>query len=104
MTTNGERVALGIIVTLRDILGTPDNVDVTHHAAQVIAEAQRAREDLAQAQSWIAMLEADLSQVTLNMLYNWVVALPDFQDDPLLANDDLLAAIHQEWYEETQPL
>ena len=48
--------------------------------------------------------EADLSQVTLNMLYNWVVALPDFQDDPLLANDDLLAAIHQEWYEETQPL
>ena len=45
--------------------------------------------------------EADLSQVTLNMLYNWVVALPDFKDDPQLANDELLAAIYQEWYEET---
>ena len=46
----------------------------------------------------------DLGQVTLNMLYNWVVALPEFADDPLLANDDLLAAIYQEWYEETHPL
>lgn len=46
----------------------------------------------------------DLSQVTLNMLYNWVIALPDFKDDPDLANDDLLAAIYQEWYEETHPL
>jgi FeS assembly protein IscX len=48
--------------------------------------------------------EVDLSQVTLNMIYNWVVALPEFKDDPLLANDDLLAAIYQEWYEETHPL
>ena len=48
--------------------------------------------------------DADLAQVTLNMIYNWVVALPDFRDDPLLANDDLLAAIYQEWYEETHPL
>ena len=47
---------------------------------------------------------ADLSQVTLNMIYNWVVALPDFKDDPQLANDELLAAIYQEWYEETHPV
>ena len=47
--------------------------------------------------------DTDLSQVTLNMLYNWVVALPDFKDDPQLANDELLAAIYQEWYEETHP-
>jgi FeS assembly protein IscX len=46
----------------------------------------------------------DLSQVTLDMIYNWVVALPEFQDDPQLANDDLLGAIFQEWYEETHPL
>jgi FeS assembly protein IscX len=46
----------------------------------------------------------DLSQVTLNMLYNWVIALPDFKDDPELANDELLSAIYQEWYEETHPL
>ena len=48
--------------------------------------------------------DVDLGQVTLDMIYNWVVALPEFRDDPLLANDDLLMAIYQEWYEETQPL
>ena len=47
---------------------------------------------------------ADLNQVTLNMIYNWVVALPEFKDDPQLANDELLAAIYQEWYEETHPV
>ncbi len=46
----------------------------------------------------------DLSQVTLNMLYNWVLALPEFKDDPELANDELLNAIYQEWYEEIHPL
>ncbi len=46
----------------------------------------------------------DLGAVTLNMLYNWVVALPDFRDDPQLVNDELLTAIYQEWYEETHPL
>ena len=42
----------------------------------------------------------DLSTVTLNMVYDWVLALPDFVDDPQLVNDDLLQAIYQEWYEE----
>lgn len=46
----------------------------------------------------------DLSTVTLNMIYNWAVALPEFKDDPHLANDDLLTAIFQEWLEETAPL
>jgi FeS assembly protein IscX len=47
---------------------------------------------------------ADLSAVTLNMLYNWVIALPDFADDPQLVNDELLQDILREWYEETHPL
>jgi FeS assembly protein IscX len=47
--------------------------------------------------------QIDLSTVTLNMIYNWVVALPDFKDDPQLANDELLAAIFKEWYEEANP-
>ena len=42
----------------------------------------------------------DLSTVTLNMVYDWVLALPNFVDDPQLVNDDLLQAIYQEWYEE----
>jgi len=33
------------------------------------------------------------------MVYNWVISLPDFKDEPELANDDLLEAIYQEWYE-----
>ncbi len=48
--------------------------------------------------------DVDLSAVTLNMVYSWVIALPDFVDDPQLVNDDLLQAIYQEWYEETHPL
>jgi FeS assembly protein IscX len=48
--------------------------------------------------------QADLAQVTLNMIYNWVIAWPEFKDDPALATDELLEAIYQEWYEETHPL
>ena len=44
--------------------------------------------------------DVELSTVTLNMIYNWVIALPDFADDPQLVNDELLQAIYQEWYEE----
>lgn len=47
--------------------------------------------------------DADLNAVTLRMIYNWVIALPEFQDDPQLANDELLTAIFQEWLEERNP-
>lgn len=47
--------------------------------------------------------DVDLSTVTLRMIYNWVVALPEFQDDPQLVNDELLTAIFQEWLEERNP-
>jgi FeS assembly protein IscX len=47
---------------------------------------------------------ANLAEITLNMIYNWTIALPEFKDDPQLANDELLSAIYQEWYEETHPL
>jgi FeS assembly protein IscX len=46
----------------------------------------------------------DFDDITLTMVQNWVLALPGFADDPALANDDLLAAIFQEWYEEVNPL
>lgn len=48
--------------------------------------------------------QVNLEQVTLKMIYNWAVALPNFKDDPQLANDELLSAIYQEWLEETFPL
>ncbi len=51
-----------------------------------------------------ALPNADLNEITLNMIYNWTIALPEFKDDPALVNDELLEAIYQEWYEETHPL
>ncbi len=48
--------------------------------------------------------DADLEQVSLNMVYAWTLALPDFDDEPELANDEILAAIYQEWYEEVNPV
>ena len=48
--------------------------------------------------------DVDLEQVSLNMIYRWTLALPDFIDDPQLANDAVLAAIYQEWFEEVNPV
>ena len=42
----------------------------------------------------------DLEDVSLGMIYCWVIALPEFDDDPDLANEDILMSIFQEWYEE----
>lgn len=44
--------------------------------------------------------QVDLEQVSLGMIYRWVIELPDFDDDPALANDSILMAIYQDWYEE----
>ncbi len=46
----------------------------------------------------------NLEEVSLNMIYRWTVALDDFVDDPVLANDAILSAIYQEWFEEANPL
>ncbi len=42
----------------------------------------------------------NLEEVSLLMIFHWTLDLPDFKDDPELANDDILAAIYQEWFEE----
>lgn len=46
----------------------------------------------------------DIEAVSLQMIYRWTLALPDFDDDPALANDAILTAIVQEWIEEANPL
>lgn len=48
--------------------------------------------------------DVDLEEVSLSMIFRWTVSLPGFQDDPQLANDAILAAIYQEWFEEANPL
>ena len=44
--------------------------------------------------------EVNLEQVSLQQIYRWTLALPDFEDDPLLCNDEILYAIYQDWFEE----
>ncbi len=48
--------------------------------------------------------DLDLEYVSLEMIYNWTIALPEFCDDPELANDRILMAIYQDWFEELNPL
>jgi FeS assembly protein IscX len=44
--------------------------------------------------------DVDLENVSLRMIFDWTVALPYFNDDPALANDEILLAIYQDWFEE----
>jgi FeS assembly protein IscX len=44
--------------------------------------------------------DSNLENVSLGQIYEWTIALPEFEDDLALANDDILAAIYQDWFEE----
>ena len=44
--------------------------------------------------------EVDIEEVTLQQIYGWTLELPEFDDDPALANEDILYSIYQEWFEE----
>jgi FeS assembly protein IscX len=46
----------------------------------------------------------DLKEVSLQDIFEWVTKLSNFDDDPELANDEILLAIYQEWYEEINPI
>ena len=70
---------------------------------------------MAQALVWDAIYEialalekahpqAELENVSLLDVFEWTMALPGFKDEPELANDEILMAIYQEWYEEKHPI
>jgi FeS assembly protein IscX len=42
----------------------------------------------------------NLEHVSLRQIYEWTLQLSEFEDDPALANDDILYAIYQDWFEE----
>lgn len=42
--------------------------------------------------------------VGLQQVFDWVIALPEFADDPALVNDAILQDILREWYEESNPI
>lgn len=44
--------------------------------------------------------DVDLDVVGTEQLYQWIIALPSFADDPSLANEGILNEILREWYEE----
>ncbi len=44
--------------------------------------------------------DANIEDVTLKQIYEWTLALSEFDDDPSLANDEILYAIYQDWFEE----
>ena len=48
--------------------------------------------------------QVDLEAVSLGMIYKWTLALREFIDDPQLANEEILASIYQEWFEEVMTL
>jgi FeS assembly protein IscX len=41
-----------------------------------------------------------IDEVTLGQIYHWTIELSEFEDDPALANDDILYAIYRDWFEE----
>ena len=43
--------------------------------------------------------DVNLEDVSLEMIYEWTLQLPGFDDDPELANDSILNLIYQEWLE-----
>jgi FeS assembly protein IscX len=44
--------------------------------------------------------DVDIEEVSLRQIYQWTLELSEFEDDPALANDDILSSIYQDWYEE----
>jgi len=47
--------------------------------------------------------EVPVETVGIEQLYQWIIALPDFADEPELANEGILNGILREWYEEVSP-
>jgi FeS assembly protein IscX len=44
-----------------------------------------------------------VDDIGLDQLYQWIISLPDFADEPELANEDILIGILRDWYEEVNP-
>ncbi len=44
--------------------------------------------------------DVNIEEVSLQQILKWTLELPEFEDDPALANDNILYAIYQDWFEE----
>jgi FeS assembly protein IscX len=48
--------------------------------------------------------DVEIDTVGIEQLREWIIALPDFVDDPEIVTQDILHDILREWYEETNPI
>jgi FeS assembly protein IscX len=48
--------------------------------------------------------DVNVDDLGTEQLFQWIVTLPNFADDPSLANEDILNEILREWYEEVNAL
>ena len=48
--------------------------------------------------------DVDVETVGTEQLYRWIIALPEFADDPSLVNQGILSDILREWYEEVSSI
>jgi len=48
--------------------------------------------------------DVDVETVGTEQLYRWIIALPEFADDPSLVNEGILSDILREWYEEVSSI
>ena len=48
--------------------------------------------------------DVNVDEIGLEQLFQWIIALPDFVDDPTLVNQGILNDILREWYEEVNAL
>ncbi len=50
---------------------------------------------------WARFPDVNLENVSLDMIFQWTLELPEFHDDPELANEEILLDIYKVWLEET---
>ncbi len=46
--------------------------------------------------------DVDVNDVGMYQLFEWIIGLPNFADDPRIVSDELLRDILREWYEEAE--
>lgn len=44
--------------------------------------------------------DVDIDGIGTEQLFHWIIALPEFADDPSLVNEGILNEILRDWYEE----
>ncbi len=84
-----------------------NSIDLSPHPAIIQTCDEKYRMDLNWESTYAIAMElrrqhkdVNIEEVSLGQIYKWTLELSEFEDDPALANDDILRAIYQDWFEE----